>query len=206
MFYNCIVLLLIILSVQKYASSWNSVCFHDKDEGPCKALDLRYYYNWSAGVCTEFEFGGCNGNGNNFLTFEECNKTCGRSGTFDKSVCILKPDPGTCRGYFSRYFYNKEKNVCEQFIYGGCLGNENNFKTKEECDAKCATTLGRSLNGITKAETTTEGTTTSTTTSTTNTKTEAPESPGWLTGVFLGGVRLKHAFNSLWRRINGKFR
>nr|CAH8840402.1 unnamed protein product [Trichobilharzia regenti] len=140
MFYNCIVLLLIILSVQKYASSWNSVCFHDKDEGPCKALDLRYYYNWSAGVCTEFEFGGCNGNGNNFLTFEECNKTCGRSGTFDKSVCILKPDPGTCRGYFSRYFYNKEKNVCEQFIYGGCLGNENNFKTKEECDAKCATT------------------------------------------------------------------
>ena len=27
--------------------------------------------------------------------------------------------------------------VCEEFIYGGCGGNENNFETLEECNQQC---------------------------------------------------------------------
>uniref|UniRef100_A0A8B9ED07 Tissue factor pathway inhibitor n=1 Tax=Anser cygnoides TaxID=8845 RepID=A0A8B9ED07_ANSCY len=53
------------------------------------------------------------------------------------SICALKKDPGTCRGFFSRYFYNKETKLCEIFKYGGCLGNQNNFKSLEECQTTC---------------------------------------------------------------------
>ncbi|EMP26258.1 Tissue factor pathway inhibitor [Chelonia mydas] len=49
----------------------------------------------------------------------------------------MEQDPGICRGYFSRYFYNKESQQCEKFKYGGCLGNQNNFKALEECQIAC---------------------------------------------------------------------
>uniref|UniRef100_A0A8C3V6W2 Tissue factor pathway inhibitor n=1 Tax=Catharus ustulatus TaxID=91951 RepID=A0A8C3V6W2_CATUS len=49
--------------------------------------------------------------------------------------CAMKP--GVCRGYFTRYFYNKETKSCEAFKYGGCLGNQNNFRTLEECQTVC---------------------------------------------------------------------
>lgn len=53
------------------------------------------------------------------------------------NFCFHEKDPGICRGYFSRYFYNKETNICEVFKYGGCLGNQNNFKNLEECQTTC---------------------------------------------------------------------
>lgn len=53
------------------------------------------------------------------------------------NFCFHEKDPGICRGYFSRYFYNKETKICEVFKYGGCLGNQNNFKNLEECQTTC---------------------------------------------------------------------
>ncbi|NXF96304.1 TFPI1 inhibitor, partial [Eubucco bourcierii] len=51
--------------------------------------------------------------------------------------CFHEKDPGVCRGYFSRYFYNKETKLCELFKYGGCFGNQNNFRSLEECQTTC---------------------------------------------------------------------
>ncbi|PIO37532.1 hypothetical protein AB205_0141750, partial [Aquarana catesbeiana] len=48
---------------------------------------------------------------------------------------LLKPD--SCKGYIPRYYYDKETGTCKSFIYGGCGGNENNFTTKEKCEAMC---------------------------------------------------------------------
>uniref|UniRef100_A0A8C2YCN1 Tissue factor pathway inhibitor n=1 Tax=Coturnix japonica TaxID=93934 RepID=A0A8C2YCN1_COTJA len=53
------------------------------------------------------------------------------------NLCYHDKDPGICRGFFSRYFYNKETKKCELFMYGGCLGNRNNFRSLEECQATC---------------------------------------------------------------------
>ncbi|NXV94591.1 TFPI1 inhibitor, partial [Calonectris borealis] len=53
------------------------------------------------------------------------------------NFCFHEKDPGICRGYFSRYFYNKETKICEVFKYGGCLGNQNNFRNLEECQTTC---------------------------------------------------------------------
>ncbi|NXN63088.1 TFPI1 inhibitor, partial [Himantopus himantopus] len=109
----------------------HSICAMKADEGPCKAIHIRYYFNIQSRECEIFEYGGCHGNENNFLTLEECQKKCG------PNFCFHEKDPGICRGYFSRYFYNKETKTCEVFKYGGCLGNQNNFKNLEECQITC---------------------------------------------------------------------
>lgn len=46
-------------------------------------------------------------------------------------------DEGPCRGEIERYFYNTITQKCETFYYGGCQGNENNFKSFQECQKKC---------------------------------------------------------------------
>jgi hypothetical protein len=38
--------------------------------------DLRYYYSSANMKCTEFPYSGCEGNGNNFQTLEECKRKC----------------------------------------------------------------------------------------------------------------------------------
>ena len=61
--------------------------------------------------------------------------------------------PGPCEGSYFHYGFNSDRGICEQFKYGGCLGeatstlqwncnslisgNNNKFKTNEECDDTC---------------------------------------------------------------------
>ncbi|NXI32269.1 TFPI1 inhibitor, partial [Sterrhoptilus dennistouni] len=139
----------------------HSFCAMKADDGPCKAIHIRYFFNIKSRKCEEFEYGGCHGNENNFLTLEECQEKCVATGQYpfsypstnssfaslishSQTIRIWEPDfcfhaqePGVCRGYFTRYFYNKETKLCEAFKYGGCLGNQNNFRSLEECQATC---------------------------------------------------------------------
>lgn len=57
--------------------------------------------------------------------------------SIDRSICELPKVAGPCRAAILRYFYNKNTGECEEFYYGGCGGNCNNFQTKEECENKC---------------------------------------------------------------------
>ena len=52
-------------------------------------------------------------------------------------VCQLPSDPGSCDEATPRYFFNARKGICEEFTYGGCGGNRNNFGTLEECTQQC---------------------------------------------------------------------
>lgn len=56
----------------------------------------------------------------------------------DKPVCEQPADPGPCKGRFIRWYYNAKKGKCLKFIYGGCKGNENNFRSKDKCLKKCS--------------------------------------------------------------------
>ena len=55
----------------------------------------------------------------------------------DASICDLPAAPGPCRAHIPRWFYNSKTERCEQFIYGGCKGNHNNFVSPSECRQVC---------------------------------------------------------------------
>ncbi|XP_054157005.1 uncharacterized protein LOC128955366 [Oppia nitens] len=41
-----------------------------------------------------------------------------------------------------RYYYHKDRKVCECFLYYGCFGNKNNFNTVKECENSCGWYFG----------------------------------------------------------------
>ena len=55
------------------------------------------------------------------------------------NICALPHTDGpvTCMGAKSRWFFDSSKGKCVTFVYGGCHGTENNFRTKAECEAVC---------------------------------------------------------------------
>ncbi|KAG1663037.1 Kunitz-type U19-barytoxin-Tl1a [Nymphon striatum] len=54
-----------------------------------------------------------------------------------KMHCDLDYVTGLCLAHFTAYYFNKEKGKCEPFLYGGCGGNANNFRSMENCNAHC---------------------------------------------------------------------
>ncbi len=52
-------------------------------------------------------------------------------------VCALGIDPGPCRAAIVAYAFDAEAGRCEEFIYGGCEGNDNRFETLEACQSTC---------------------------------------------------------------------
>ena len=57
------------------------------------------------------------------------------------NICELPGDSGPCVAAFPRYYFNKSSGMCEKFIYGGCEGNQNNFRTIGECKRTCEGTF-----------------------------------------------------------------
>ncbi|KAI4890693.1 hypothetical protein NFI96_033753 [Prochilodus magdalenae] len=52
------------------------VCSLDKDQGPCRAFLLKWFYDTQQNECTRFWYGGCDGNANRFDSQEECEARC----------------------------------------------------------------------------------------------------------------------------------
>ena len=50
--------------------------------------------------------------------------------------CELEPDPGLCKAYFPKYYFDQETQSCQEFIYGGC-GGVVPFDTMEQCTQQC---------------------------------------------------------------------
>ncbi|KAJ3606549.1 hypothetical protein NHX12_026070, partial [Muraenolepis orangiensis] len=53
--------------------------------------------------------------------------------------CLALPEVGLCRALFQRWHYNAAAGRCQEFVYGGCKGNRNNFLSDKECTKACAT-------------------------------------------------------------------
>uniref|UniRef100_A0A6B0VCI1 Putative kunitz n=1 Tax=Ixodes ricinus TaxID=34613 RepID=A0A6B0VCI1_IXORI len=128
------------------------VCTEEQDEGKCDSneegtQEFRYYYNTAKNSCEIFPYKGCKGNGNNFKSEKECQNRCKVGAVYDSKedarlprVCKLRAAHGHCASGQEpelRYFYNQYTERCEMFTYSGCGGNENNFKTRHECERRC---------------------------------------------------------------------
>ncbi|KAG8181903.1 hypothetical protein JTE90_026061 [Oedothorax gibbosus] len=55
-------------------------CEAEKSIGPCNQYKKMYYFNKSTGLCEEFTYSGCGGNGNSFLRKEYCDSRCVNKG------------------------------------------------------------------------------------------------------------------------------
>ncbi|KER24423.1 hypothetical protein T265_07899 [Opisthorchis viverrini] len=51
-------------------------CELQRDPGPCKENQERFFFNISSEKCETFSYGGCGGNENNFSTIDECLDEC----------------------------------------------------------------------------------------------------------------------------------
>ncbi|XP_039354059.1 papilin-like isoform X3 [Mauremys reevesii] len=67
--------------------------------------------------------------------FTGCGLSCLAPVTGD--ICRLPPKTGPCKRYIPRFFYHPASRTCKRFIYGGCQGNGNNFRTLQECQRAC---------------------------------------------------------------------
>ncbi|XP_031229623.1 kunitz-type serine protease inhibitor Hg1-like [Mastomys coucha] len=52
-------------------------------------------------------------------------------------ICNQPVKRGFCQFNFYRYYFNPESALCEPFLFSGCGGNRNNFKSKYLCEVRC---------------------------------------------------------------------
>lgn len=118
------------------------ICVQKPDPGNCKALIVRYFYNFNTQACEEFSYGGCGGNDNNFDSIEDCSESCKANQiNFDYVTnykCFQAKKRGICEKEIKRYYFNSTSMTCQTFIYSGCGQNENNFETEQQCEQTCS--------------------------------------------------------------------
>ncbi|XP_069805273.1 kunitz-type protease inhibitor 1 isoform X1 [Dendropsophus ebraccatus] len=54
-----------------------------------------------------------------------------------EEYCLSPKKVGRCRGAFQRWYFNPEVSDCEEFVFGGCNPNKNNYVRKEDCRQTC---------------------------------------------------------------------
>lgn len=64
--------------------------------GPCRSEYTRFAYDSRARTCVGFTYGGCRGNENNFLTFEECMNACQPAMAEENKAIIEENLPVDC--------------------------------------------------------------------------------------------------------------
>ncbi|PVD26538.1 hypothetical protein C0Q70_14215 [Pomacea canaliculata] len=99
----CLVLLLHCTCFLKGADV--NPCSLPKVIGPCRAAIPRFFFNHTDGTCQQFDYGGCNGNANNFPNIDECEKICLTgitpvipSPSSEVDTCTLPAQSGLCLG------------------------------------------------------------------------------------------------------------
>eukprot|EP00795_Rhopilema_esculentum_P016580 gene16580-8004_t len=61
-------------------------------------------------------------------------------------TCGLPSESGSCYGYFKRWYFDVKSRACKKFIYGGCEGNDNRFKSLGVCKQICSGYTGPEIN------------------------------------------------------------
>ncbi|XP_059503102.1 collagen alpha-3(VI) chain-like [Stegostoma tigrinum] len=128
-------------------------CMLDFDAGSqCLEYSAKWFFDSKNNICTQFWYGGCDGNGNRFDTEAECITECTKTILEEnilepkpagitlsvKDICQLHRDEGNCRNFSLKWYYDVKTKTCTRFWYGGCNGNANRFNTQDECTKACA--------------------------------------------------------------------
>eukprot|EP00094_Tigriopus_californicus_P009415 TCALIF_09078-PA protein Name:"Similar to Ppn Papilin (Drosophila melanogaster)" AED:0.22 eAED:0.22 QI:0/0/0/0.5/1/0.75/4/0/1231 len=121
-----------------------AACQLEKDPGTCKEnFTVKWFFDHAYGSCSRFWWSGCGGNINRFNNENECKTQCIK--LEGKGRCYLPKVTGPCKGSQSSWYFDMKWNKCMPFLYGGCLGNSNRFKSKVECQETCLNTRTEEL-------------------------------------------------------------
>ncbi|CAH1278805.1 unnamed protein product [Diabrotica balteata] len=110
-------------------------CSLPQDSGNCANSTVKWFYSTVRHQCKQFRYGGCGGNDNRFASKQTCEETC--VNPTGQERCKLPISLGECNQRLLHWFYDQSKQTCVKYMYGGCFGNSNRFKTKEECLKLC---------------------------------------------------------------------
>ncbi|CAH2283003.1 collagen alpha-6(VI) chain-like [Pelobates cultripes] len=131
----------------KFISTVPDICLLDVNYGtPCRDYQRMWHFIKDIDACSQFWYGGCNGNENRFSSEYECLQTCSSKRQpiiegeeiLSKDICTLRQEEGDCENYKLKWWYDSDLKECVQFWYGGCNGNKNRFETKEQCEILCS--------------------------------------------------------------------
>ncbi len=111
------------------------ICDQAMEVGNCSQRISKWFYDKEAKYCREFTFSGCNGNSNKFETREQCTNVCEEPKR--REICHANKFQGPCIDFQTRWYHDTVTKSCQQFSYGGCLENENNFNSKASCVHFC---------------------------------------------------------------------
>ena len=52
-------------------------------------------------------------------------------------ACTAPPVSGSCEAYIPAWYHDPFTGLCRPFVYGGCDGNDNRYRSLAECQANC---------------------------------------------------------------------
>lgn len=156
---------LLLLMILLARSRGSNKCLEPQDRGTCDKYVTKYFYDKNREQCRHFWYGSCGGNANRFDSLELCQQACitGRLDQDDtddndrneipesqilleitnnvlspvSDLCQLPKDSGPCRNFTKEWFFDSKLQVCRQFWYGNCQGNDNRFDDSETCRKRC---------------------------------------------------------------------
>ncbi|XP_071944535.1 tissue factor pathway inhibitor 2-like isoform X2 [Antedon mediterranea] len=117
----------------------DTVCELPKDHGNGQYTYSRWYYNNDTMTCKELRYSGCGGNGNRFVSREECSTTCNGRCYQPVPDSHDKSDDPHCDGGVFEWYYHTDRGVCLPFRTSLCpiTNTGNRFPTKRECKQDC---------------------------------------------------------------------
>ncbi|XP_050665935.1 papilin-like [Leptidea sinapis] len=112
-------------------------CKQPIEQGSCAGSYLRWGFNPETRKCSQFIWGGCEGNANRFNSEAACMMQCNAPGVPQARCKLPGPVVGTSTGKYPMWSFKQTENRCVPFYYTGDGGNDNMFESEQDCVEAC---------------------------------------------------------------------
>jgi len=93
-----------------------NICALKPETGRCRGAATRWFHNTATNKCETFTYGGCDGNPNNFVSKEECQKVCPEKKACPEIMCALHCDYGFLTDENGCRRCTCKKSPCDGFV------------------------------------------------------------------------------------------